>query len=263
MSFKYDQAGNLVEIQDFYRYTLRFRYDQNHRMTCRTDRRGYSFHFEYDEEGRCVHSRGDDGLLEVFLEYHPELGMSTMRRADGGVWTYFYDENLTITQITDPYGGETRFTLDDQGRPVEEIDPNGNVTQLLYNEFGQHDLRIDSLGYEFPPLEDDPYPDDPLAYTLPETPLEWEHGHLLDASQIDVLRPDDRVLWPFPPAVYDTFLGLTTAYDEGAAESAEAQPAGESEPERFTGPGVLIEPKAPASRGKDAVRPLWKSDRVP
>ena len=37
------------------------------------DRRGYSFHFEYDEEGRCVHSRGDDGLLEVFLEYHPEL----------------------------------------------------------------------------------------------------------------------------------------------------------------------------------------------
>ena len=37
MAFKYDQAGNLVEIQDFYRYTLRFRYDQNHRMTCRTD----------------------------------------------------------------------------------------------------------------------------------------------------------------------------------------------------------------------------------
>ena len=105
MSFKYDQAGNLVEIQDFYKYTLRFRYDQNHRMTCRTDRRGYSFHFEYDEEGRCIHSRGDDGLLEVFLDYRPELGMSTMRRADGGVWTYVYNENLTITEFTDPYGG--------------------------------------------------------------------------------------------------------------------------------------------------------------
>ena len=113
--------------------------------------------------------------------------MTFMRRADGGVWTYFYDENQTITQITDPYGGETRFTLDDQGRPVEEIDPNGNVTKLLYNALGQHDRRINSLGYEFPPLEDDPYPDDPLAYTLPETPLEWEYGHLLDASQIDVL----------------------------------------------------------------------------
>ena len=245
MAFKYDQAGNLVEIQDFYRYTLRFRYDQNHRMTCRTDRRGYSFHFEYDEEGRCVHSRGDDGLLEVFLEYHPELNVSTMRRADGGVWMYFYDENLTITQITDPYGGETRFALDDQGRPVEEIDPNGNVTRLLYNAFGKHDRRINSLGYEFPPLEDDPHPDDPLAYTLPETPLEWEHGHLLDASRIEGLRPDDRVLWPFPPAVYDTFLGLTTAYDEGAARAVIAQPASESEPERFTGPGVLVEPKAP------------------
>jgi len=245
MAFKYDQAGNLVEIQDFYRYTLRFRYDQNHRMTCRTDRRGYSFHFEYDEEGRCVHSRGDDGLLEVFLEYHPELNVSTMRRADGGVWTYFYDENLTVTQITDPYGGETRFTLDDQGRPVEEIDPNGNVTRLLYNAFGKHDHRINSLGYEFPPLEDDPHPDDPLAYTLPETPLEWEHGHLLDASWIEGLRPDDRVLWSSPPTVYDTFLELTTAYDEGAAEAAKAQSAGEAEPERFIGPGLLIERDAP------------------
>jgi RHS repeat-associated protein len=245
MTFKYDQAGNLVEIQDFYKYKLGFRYDQNRRMTCRTDRRGYSFHFEHDVEGRCIHSRGDDGLLEVFLEYHPEVGMSTMRRADGGVWTYFYNENLTITQITDPYGGETCFTLDDQGRPVEEIDPNGNVTKLLYNAFGQHCRRVNSLGYSFPPLEDDPYPDDPLAYTLPETPLEWEHGHLLDASQIKDLWPDDRVLRPFPPAVYDTFLGLTTAYDEGAARAASSQPAGETEPDRFTGPGVHIRSEAP------------------
>ena len=53
------------------------------------------------------------------------------------------------------------------------------------------------------------------------------------------------MLWPFPPAVYDTFLGLTTAYDEGAARAVIAQPADGSEPERFTGPGVLIEPKAP------------------
>ena len=53
------------------------------------------------------------------------------------------------------------------------------------------------------------------------------------------------MLWPFPPAVYDPFLGLTTAYDEGAARAVIAQPADGSEPERFTGPGVLIEPKAP------------------
>ena len=30
-----------------------------------------------------------------------------------------------------------------------------------------------------------------------------------------MLRPDDRVLRPFPPAVYDNYPGLTTAYDDG------------------------------------------------
>ena len=65
MVYEYDKTGNLVAGRDLYNATLRFRWDQRNRMTCRIDRRGYSFHFAYDEEGRCVHSRGDDGLLEV------------------------------------------------------------------------------------------------------------------------------------------------------------------------------------------------------
>ena len=44
---------------------------------------------------------------------------------------YSYDATGTVTQITDPYGGATRFTVDETGRVTEEIDPNGNVTRLL------------------------------------------------------------------------------------------------------------------------------------
>ena len=138
--------------------TLTFAYDAANRMTRRTDRRGYSFHFEYDDEGRCIHSRGDDGLLEVFLDYRPDAGTTFVRRGDGGQWIYAYNASQTITQITDPYGNATTFVLDDTGRPVQEVDPNGNVTQFHYDSLGQHDYRIDPNGHVLPTKADGSQP---------------------------------------------------------------------------------------------------------
>jgi RHS repeat-associated protein len=215
MEYRYDRVGNLVTGQDLSRATLSFRYDQHNRMTCRTDRRGYSFHYEYDDQGRCVHSRGDDGLLEVWLEYHADLKTTFVRRADGGVRTYFYDDLGSLTRIIDSYGGTTRFVYDEKGRTVEEIDPNGNVTKLLYDELGQHERRIDPLGYELPPYEDDPEPDDPLAYMLPETPLEWEYGRLLFPHWIERLRRDDRLLQGVPAEISDALMESATTLDGG------------------------------------------------
>src|SRR5262249_853920 len=136
LTYEYDRPGNLIKATDLYKTSLTFAYDTANRMTRRTDRRGYSFHFRYDDEGRCIWSRGDDGLLEVFLDYRPDANTTFVRRGDGGRWIYKYDDNGTITRITDPYGNATKFTLDDQGRTLQEIDPNGNVTQLHYDELG-------------------------------------------------------------------------------------------------------------------------------
>src|SRR5262249_30121443 len=147
MIYEYDAAGNLIVARDLYNATLRFHWDQQNRMTRRTDRRGYSFHFAYDEQGRCVHSRGDDGLLEVFLDYQPDFKTTFVRRGNGGQWTYLYDAAGTVTQITDPYGGATRFMVDEKGRVTEEVDPNGNITRLLYDGTGRHYARRDPLGY--------------------------------------------------------------------------------------------------------------------
>src|SRR5262249_23582390 len=79
LAYQYDEAGNLVRATDLYNTTQTFAYDSANRMTRRTDRRGYSFHFEYDEQGSCVHSCGDDGLLEVFLEYRREEKCTIVR----------------------------------------------------------------------------------------------------------------------------------------------------------------------------------------
>ena len=243
LAYEYDRAGNLIQATDLYKTKLSFVYDSANRMTRRTDRRGYSFHFEYDDHGRCVHSRGDDGLLEVFLDYEPDAKTTFVRRGDGGQWIYSYDDNGTITQITDPYGNATTYILDDLGRPVQEIDPNGNVTQLHYNRLGQHDYRIDPNGYVLPTRDADPDPPDPLAYQLPETPLEWEFGHLLDAASIKPPRADDTVLRRFPAAVFNTSLGMTDSYDpaalaraDGAAAPASLQDDDFGRPLQQTGP---------------------------
>jgi RHS repeat-associated protein len=213
LTYEYDAAGNLVRATDLYKTTLTFAYDAGNRMTRRTDRRGYSFHFEYDDQGRCVHSRGDDGLFEVFLDYQPEAKTTFVRRGDGGQWIYFYNDAGAITQVTDPYGCATQYVQDDRGRTAQEIDPNGNVTQFHYNALGQNDYLIDPNGYILPTRDADPDPPDPLAYQLPETPLEWEFGHLLPVGIVKPPHADDAVLSQFPAAVFNTFLGKTKAYD--------------------------------------------------
>jgi RHS repeat-associated protein len=217
MVYEYDEGGNPVAAWDLYNAMLSFRWDEHNRMTCRTDRRGYSFHFSYDEEGRCVHSRGDDGLLEVFLDYQSDLKTTFVRRGDGGQWTYFYDAAGTVTQITDPYGGATCFTVDETGRVTEEIDPKGNITRLLYDAMGRHYARLDPLGNCLPTYAENPNPRDPLAYELPETPLEWEHGRLLPKGTIRRPAAGDPTLNEFPQVMVNTFLDSPAHYDPSEA----------------------------------------------
>jgi RHS repeat-associated protein len=245
MVYQYDRAGNLIAGSDLNNQTLRFEYDSNNRMTRRTDRRNYSFHFRYDEQGRCVHSRGDDGLLEVRLEYDTEAKATFVQRGDGGKWTYFYNEAGKLTQILDPYGWATKFLLDEAGRTTGEVDPLGNVTQLLYDAWGKHDRRLDPLGHELPAYDIDPEPDDPLADDLLETPLEWEYGHLIDPAQIRRPAPRDPVLRSFPAAVFNTVLGRTAAYDPTAENGPPAAPESPTPPEAFNPLGCPLANVAP------------------
>ena len=187
-------------------------------MTRRTDRRGYSFHFVYDEQGRCVHSQGDDGLFEVFLEYKPELNTTIVRRGDGGQWAYVYDAAGTITQIVDPYGGATKFIVDETGHVTDEIDPNGNVTRLLYDTRGRHYARLDPLGHMLPTYAENSNPSDPLVYELPETPLAWEHGHLLRKEHIYWLAADYSAFEGFPSAVADSFRATHSVHRPDAKD---------------------------------------------
>jgi YD repeat-containing protein len=222
MLYEYDAAGNMVVGRDQYNAEIGFRWDEHNRMTCRTDRLGYSFHFKYDEEGRCTHSRGDDGLLEVSLDYHPQLKTTFVRRGDGGLWVYAYNDNETITQITDPEGHATKFILDDLGRPVQEVDPNGNATTIHYDWRGGLDYRVDPNGNVLSAEENNLNKDGSLEDVLPTTALEWDFGRLVDANTIRPPSRNDPLLAQFPASVVN-MLGIYTA----AGASSSASPATE------------------------------------
>jgi RHS repeat-associated protein len=197
--YRHDDDGCLVEFRDALDQVARHEYDSARRMTRKTDRRGYSYHYRYDEQGRCVYTSGDDGLYEGWLDYRPEDHTTVVEYSDEGTWVYEYNELGTITKIVDPYGGTRHRIVDpDTGLVTRELDPAGNPTELLYDEHGAHTGRRDPLGYWAPPLDVDPHPPDPLEHKVPETPIEWEFGNLLDRDFIGAVPPDDPLLEGFP-----------------------------------------------------------------
>jgi RHS repeat-associated protein len=162
------EDDRLVDVEDGYHHHLKYEYDRAGRMTKRTDRRGYSFHYEYDGEGRCVHSRGDDGLLEVRLEYFPFERRTRVTHGDGGVWEYHYDEAKTVTLIVDPTGATRQFLpRPSDGRIEREIDGAGNEIHYIYDAEARFLGKRDAAGRWIRP---------PRAHRLPRTPLEYELG---------------------------------------------------------------------------------------
>jgi RHS repeat-associated protein len=178
MQYRYDSQGRLLEAEDAYHHKLRYSYNSAHRVVRKTDRRGYSFLFSYDSQGRCVRSRGEDGVQEVRIEYRPAERLTSVTRADGGVWQYFYDAQGTVTRIIDPYGGVECFELDEQGRVAKEVDPLGNVSHVVYDETGAPVERVDPLGYTTPLPEDLTAPD-LRSHWVGQCALEWEYGELV------------------------------------------------------------------------------------
>ncbi len=186
-----------MECVDAYKNRFSFTYDAFNRMLSHTDRRGYTFTYEYDSEGRCVHSRGQDGLHEVRLRYLVRERVTIVTKGDSGQWQYFYNENQVLTQVIDPYGGVVKYLLDERGRVAEEVDPNGNVSRMVYDPAGGLVGKRSPLGH-VSPIPEDPNAPDPLAHRVPGSPLEWEFGDLIPRTRISPPASDDPVLRDLP-----------------------------------------------------------------
>ena len=199
LEYSYDEAGNLSKGIDQYGNQFSFKFDSSNRLTRKTDRRGHSFHYDYDRLGRCVATKGEDGLHDVKLKYLPELLHTEVIRGDGGKWFYFFSEEGDITRIIAPDGGATIFTHDDKGNVVEEIDPGGTAWTWEYGSFGERIGKRNKKGF-FKSSEDGDAGFDPLETELPTNAAQREFGHLAN-TQIrgEQLDHDDFILGRRPP----------------------------------------------------------------
>ena len=162
--YGYNEAGDLVTIADALEQVVFLEYSE-HLMVKKTDRNGQSFYWEYDDKKRCVHTWGDGGILEGFIQYGN--GYNEVTNSLGETTIYYYDENNLCVQQTDHYGNHryTEYTEDfelyreideagnitgykynERGLLQEKTFPDGNSIQFHYNEYNQRVLTIDAEG---------------------------------------------------------------------------------------------------------------------
>ncbi|NEN85541.1 RHS repeat-associated core domain-containing protein, partial [Paenibacillus elgii] len=167
MQYRYDEAGDLIAVTDAMGKTTYLSYDQ-HLLVKMTDRNGNTFHWHYDGPttgARCIHTYGDDGLLEGRIAYHdgwneltnsqghtttyvytPEYYCTRMVDALGGVVHYEYSELGELLSVTDEEGRVTRYTYDESARIIEEVQPDGGVWKFTYREDGRLEQVTDPEG---------------------------------------------------------------------------------------------------------------------
>jgi RHS repeat-associated protein len=135
VSYQYNEDGDLTGITDALGQTTVMRY-HHHLMTAKTDRNGQTFYWEYDKQHRCIHTWGDGGLLEGWIEYHPEDGYNLVTDALGNVTTYYYTREFVVTQIKDPLGFSKFFEYTEHYELYREIDEDGNIKGYVYDDMG-------------------------------------------------------------------------------------------------------------------------------
>lgn len=143
VTYQYNEAGDLIAIGDALGQTTTIHY-QNHLMQTKTDRNGHRFYWEYDgnETGsRCMHTWGDDGLLQGWISYKDGYNEVTDSLNETSV--YYFDENKLCTQIKDPLGNSTFHEYTVFMEPYRDIDEEGNVTGYTYDDRGN--LKTESL----------------------------------------------------------------------------------------------------------------------
>jgi len=132
--YHYDDAGDLVAVDDALDQQSRYEYD-GHLLVRESDRVGLSFYFTYEgtgEHARCVRTWGDGGIYDRTLTYQP--GRTTVRNGLGAATEYEHENGLVVS-VLDALGAQTRIEYDYQ-QPVRYIDGIGRVTTYEYDHRG-------------------------------------------------------------------------------------------------------------------------------
>jgi RHS repeat-associated protein len=138
VNFTYDDEGHLINATDRGLVPWRYTYD-DHLLIRETNRNGLSFHFAYRGKGRdarCVHTWGDGGIYERYLDYDPEARRTVVEDSLGAKTTYYFNELDLPVKIIDPLGGENQYKYGSKGELLSETDEIERTAKYKYNDYG-------------------------------------------------------------------------------------------------------------------------------
>jgi RHS repeat-associated protein len=151
-SYRYDAAGNLVEVTDPLGHAQRFSYDENGRVVSSTDQNGNTRRFEYDDGDELVQvSEPDSGGTRY--SYNDDGTVALRFDREGHHYRYGYDKLRQLTSVKDPMQHERRFGYDAEGNLVRIVaDGKGDeATRSVIDSYDSLNRRVRrSLGTNGP-----------------------------------------------------------------------------------------------------------------
>ncbi|WP_369248417.1 DUF6531 domain-containing protein [Streptomyces sp. R41] len=137
MRYAYDDRGNLAEIYNSSGLPLKLAYDDQRRITGWDDRIGTWYRYMYDDMGKCVASRGINGILDYTYVYDDESGTTTAVNSLGHTSRYQFNDSYQLVVETDPLGNTTHRTWNRYDSLLTLTDPLGRLTEFDYDAAGR------------------------------------------------------------------------------------------------------------------------------
>jgi RHS repeat-associated protein len=168
--FAYDTANRLTSVTDpsgnVYVFSVtgnslvsltqpdggvwKYAYDANNFMITKTDPLGNLTTYTYDGKHRVVSSLDPEGKMRSITYPQPGTDVTkttTFTEKDGGQWLYNYDtQKGYLLGKTDPRGGTTAYTYDNNSNRTSTTGPDGTATSSTYDNAGNMLTSTDALG---------------------------------------------------------------------------------------------------------------------
>ncbi|WP_316633150.1 RHS repeat-associated core domain-containing protein [uncultured Flavobacterium sp.] len=135
VAYEYDEHYNMIAIIDALGKPTQIEYE-NHLMVRKTDRNGQTFYWEYDAQNKCIHTWGEGGWQEGWIEYHTQDGYNIVTDVNGAVTTYYYEPSQLVTQVKDPMGNSIFYDYTESMELYREIDQEGRILGFNYDDRG-------------------------------------------------------------------------------------------------------------------------------
>ncbi|TGQ51032.1 peptidase C39 [Mesorhizobium sp. M1C.F.Ca.ET.193.01.1.1] len=135
-TYHYDSSANLTSITNANNATAAtYTYDGFDRVRTYTDSEGWTATYDYDAADRLTKIIYPDGTTDLYT--YNKLDPASYTDRLNRLWSYQYDANRRLTNVTDPLNGQTLLGYDGMGHLSSLTDPKTNITTWTYDIQGR------------------------------------------------------------------------------------------------------------------------------